>query len=768
MFEFTVRRSLLPLLILSFLGGCSGLATRMRETIVQADALDKMCEHIQSQSLDSADSNSGTLVWDRLKQRLELVKKDIAGLPTVNCPGLDTTKLSSIVGDLDKVIVDIGDTAKLPPFPICPKSGTPTNTTRQCARALLRYNDGVGAKLGTVATKVLSISNKLESLRIELGNQSSEAKKSTEVCAQRFAAWQGAVGNIYSGLGSLLTRNEAEVLEHYFASRFVTKMSERFIDRLERVVEPIDHLLDKLDDKTYVVSTVMMTLAHQDIQQQLDAAYREFLGRVDVPGSMRFTLARAACTRLDTAPAPGKRYSQVMPFLLEAFVKYGDDATDPLLGDVASTVVGMQASPSEGRGALAGKSDGGSQKPAVGAGGKQLVGLATYLANGLGPERSQQNPLDKEESSAKSIAAVGDVKDLARADMPVVADCTAASKDTLGGRVKCVRASVRETRATLGEADQFKIQAAAEFAARKALTQADGRIDEEMVKRSGQLALGESVLSYQTAYASALDTMKPTSIDLETVAGDTASTVTKDDRVQITAMQSIQYAVTNFHVSYSNSSVVNDNRMTIYRESNVNPSPPPKAPDDFCPALLRSSPSLRCLASKSGYVLDLDKPFPTRRWSDAAIYERLQSIATAARAMNKDFTVALEGFASSGMVEPASLKLSLQDVRDQVDLGTWPAKSLTGLPILRATCDGEMFFKEKPAISSCSEQRVLRDGNYLLALSRAAWAAQVLTRWGDGAIKVTSIRTMASSRAETGDLAQDRKVRIFITAPERR
>lgn len=743
------------------LGGCSGIASRMEETIAQADALDKQCEQIQSQELDPNSASDTALIWGRLEVRLKLVADDIEKVKKNTCPGIGPDSYNAVANGLEELRTSLDAVSKTVPFPICPNGGAPIANTRSCARAILDYSDSVNKELRELASGVQKIQR-------EIGILQNKVASTATSCAREVAVWKGALEKIASGLEGLLTKDEEAVLEHYFASRFTTKISERFFDRMERLVQPIDHLLDKLDDKTYVVSTVMMALAHNDIRKQFGRAYREFLGRKDMPGNMRFALARAVCTRLQRPPAPGQRYSQIMPYLLEAFATYGEDLTDPLLGDLATSLTSLRT-----------KVDDAAQRDSspmaatanisqtLNAGKVHLLDVAKTVGIATAPSQVQQAEPVQTIKAASSNQAPAVEQSQATSEVASLANCEASSNAELERRFGCIRSSLADVRAMLGESDQFRNLAAAEFSARQSLTPANGSVDEEVVKRSAQLASGEYILAYQAAYSSKLIGKGLKSFDPKAVSDGITEDLAASGSINRISQQSVSYVVNQTQAVQIN--VANDNRLTIYNDSHNVLSPPPisKSVDDFCPTLLRLNPSLRCLAAGNRYVIELDKTFPTRHWSDSGVYERLQAIAATAKGMGKGFSADIEGYTSRLKVQPTSIKPSLANVRAMIDLTAWPTKSSIHLPALVSHCNGEVFLKEGTPKTPCSKQALEVDGNYLLALGRAAWTAQVLERWGDGAINIASIKAKAASRAEDGNLAQDRKVRIYLMATDK-
>lgn len=759
-------RSSVMYLLLPLLVGCSGIAARMEDTIKQADELDRMCGEIQAGDLDPENDGKAFPIWSRLKQQLELVWLDMSDLCHFSCPGVQTEMLDRALIDLDELIHSLGSESQLPDFPTCTTNDTATNNLRQCARAILNYDKDVGEKLREVAAGLKDISDVLNRLQAELNTQAQDARQAAEACGRRIAVWQGALGKVRGNLGALLTRDDAEVLKQYFATRFTTKASERFLNRLERQVAPIDHLLDKLDDKTYLVSSVMMTLAHNDIAKLVEKAYEDFLGRVSVPRTIRFTLAKASCARLERVPVAGERYSQVMPFLYEAFVKFGKQSSDSFLPNVPRKEAEKQTSVNDQRRSSTKMEDAGAQK---GIRGTSLTTLA--LAKGLAigdptASSTQADPGSPPEKGSAS-AAEGLDKGGTPVSASVISKCLTATADTLQDRLKCARSSIQEARATLPESEQYKVLATAEFQARKALTQADGRVDENLVAQAGQLALGESVLSYQAAYAAGLGKQKPNDFEPANYAKSVTATVAHNGKTLLDMHQLVQFVTSHS----DNRSVLNDNRVTIYRDShNIShvsgqgSTPASPAPEDrLCPALLRLYPRLNCLFAGNRYAIELDTPFATRRWSDPAAYQRLMTIATTVRSMNKTMSLEVEGFASSSDIRPSGILPRLAPIDSEIDLSRWPQPTKPGEVVLQAHCPHGLSFTAKRNSEACKGLGAANDGNSTLALARAAWTAQVLSRWADGAVRVSSVSTLAADKAESGNLAADRKVRIRLT-----
>jgi len=753
-------RIFLLLTVLPFLFGCSGIASRMNDTIAQADKLEKMCEVIQSEDIDSTDAGNPHLVWDRLKVRLEKIEDDMKDLnAAVNCPHIDTEKLDKATDSLDALLTSLGNTASLPEFPTCSRNGSPLDNTRQCARAILSFNKDVDDRLRATATSVGELSRALRTLRLALGAQADVTRHSVDYCRQRIAVWQGAVGKIGGSLNALLTRDEAEVLAQYFASRFTTKVSERFMNRLERLVEPIDHLLDKLDDKTYAVSAIMMTLAHNDIRDKLEQAYEGFLGRPEVPSTMRFSLAKAACTRLERVPPPGQRYSQMMPLLTEAFVKFGTEYKTPLLNDVPTKVAAILDTENV-RDAAPQKLATANAPAGQGKGTISALALARSVANGAPTAQGGAElpaPLAKEAQAVPTGSADG--KAIAVSDA-VIADCVASSSDTLDRRLKCMRTAMRETKATMSDEDRFNALASAEFEARKVLTQSDGTVDEDLVKHSGQLALGESVLSYQSAYAAALSNQNAAEFHPADHAKNLGRNGTQDVKNQFNSRQIVQFVLSQSNYASSNKyvTITHDSHDTVHL-----PTPTPM-PDEFCPTLQRVNASLVCVMAGNTYTIELTTSFDTRRWSDAATYQALKSLATTARAMNRKLWVEVDGFASGNAVSPEKIWPRLKPVRAELDLSAWPASSAGNKKVSLRSCGESAAFSSQSCPNGYIASVSAPDGNSMLALARASWAAQVLLRWGDGALTISSITSRGATWAERGNLSEDRKVRISLTS----
>lgn len=101
----------------------------------------------------------------------------------------------------------------------------------------------------------------------------------------------------------------------FFDRLLPTLTAEKVLDFTERQMEPVDRLVDKADQKIYMLGSFAIESSRADIQQHFDTFYNKYLRQKFRTTQSAVAFARAACVRLSKPTPAGKQPSLIMPFV---------------------------------------------------------------------------------------------------------------------------------------------------------------------------------------------------------------------------------------------------------------------------------------------------------------------------------------------------------------------------------------------------------------------------------------------------------------------
>jgi len=107
----------------------------------------------------------------------------------------------------------------------------------------------------------------------------------------------------------------AEFRTDFFDRLLPTLTAEKVLDFTERQMEPVDRLVDKVDQKIYMLGSFAIESSRADIQKQFDSFYNNYLREKFHSTGSAVAFARAACSRLGKPTPAGKSASLIMPFV---------------------------------------------------------------------------------------------------------------------------------------------------------------------------------------------------------------------------------------------------------------------------------------------------------------------------------------------------------------------------------------------------------------------------------------------------------------------
>jgi len=140
------------------------------------------------------------------------------------------------------------------------------------------------------------------------------------------AVGRSAVGNLDSYV-ALVSGDVEKAMADFLAVKVYGKAAEKVLTLIESMLVPIDKLVDKLDDKFYVLASATTTLFSADIQRELDRVYLELVVKRFPSVNSQMALAGAACQRLyGDQVQSAQNPSMFKPFLLAMFTNIQVDA----------------------------------------------------------------------------------------------------------------------------------------------------------------------------------------------------------------------------------------------------------------------------------------------------------------------------------------------------------------------------------------------------------------------------------------------------------
>lgn len=139
------------------------------------------------------------------------------------------------------------------------------------------------------------------------------------------------VGNVLESTGDSLAaiaRASAPEFRQVFFDRLLpTYTAERLLDFIERQFEPLDRLVERADDRVYMLGSIAVEWKRPQMQKALNDFYVGHVRKEFRSTSSARAFARAACVRLAKPSPAGRAQSMVMPFLYTTMTLVEEEVT---------------------------------------------------------------------------------------------------------------------------------------------------------------------------------------------------------------------------------------------------------------------------------------------------------------------------------------------------------------------------------------------------------------------------------------------------------
>lgn len=327
------------LLSLAWLSGCSHLEKSVEKNLNAAVALEERCRGFDE---DTPDIDAQALLL-RIKNRLMLacdakgaacpfgLKAELAetrawfdNLEAPKEVSDAVAKFSTHLGKFDKSVSAFVDDKML-----IKEITSRWKTVRQFCRTApnpyqcnLSLNELVTA-LSTAATKVNGNSQGLvvdlqasrdawTKVLLAMRNSKAEMTTTGRQAVYRIGLALDATGDTLYAIRDVAVE---EFRADFFDRLLATLTAEKVLDFTERQMEPVDQLVDKADQKIYMLGSFAIESSRADIQQHFDSFYNKYLRQKFRSTQSAVAFARAACVRLGKPTPPGKTVSLIMPFV---------------------------------------------------------------------------------------------------------------------------------------------------------------------------------------------------------------------------------------------------------------------------------------------------------------------------------------------------------------------------------------------------------------------------------------------------------------------
>lgn len=327
------------LLSVAWLFGCTHLEKSVQKNLNAAMALEKRCQAFDQ---DTPDIDAQALLL-RIKKRLMLacdakdaacpfgLKAELAETRTwfgnVAAPkevDAAVKKFSKKLGDFDQSVSAFVGEEKLVKditgrWQAVKQSCRTAPNPYQCNRSL----NALVTTLSEAATKVSGRSNGLvgdlqasrdawKEVLLAMGNSKAEMTTTGRQAVYQIGLALDATGDTLYAIRDVAVE---EFRADFFDRLLPTLTAEKVLDFTERQMEPVDQLVDKADQRIYMLGSFAIESSRADIQKHFDSFYNKYLREKFRSTRSAVAFARAACVRLGKPTPPGKSVSLIMPFL---------------------------------------------------------------------------------------------------------------------------------------------------------------------------------------------------------------------------------------------------------------------------------------------------------------------------------------------------------------------------------------------------------------------------------------------------------------------
>lgn len=137
------------------------------------------------------------------------------------------------------------------------------------------------------------------------------------------------IGNVLDAtrrsLEAIARASTPEFRQVFFDRLLPTHTAERVLDFTERQFEPLDRLVERADDRFYMLGSVAIEWHRPDLQTAFDNFYKQYVRKEFRSTSSARAFARAACARLSKPTAQGRAASIITPFLYSSMTLIEDE-----------------------------------------------------------------------------------------------------------------------------------------------------------------------------------------------------------------------------------------------------------------------------------------------------------------------------------------------------------------------------------------------------------------------------------------------------------
>ncbi len=595
-------------------------------------------------------------------------------------------------------------------------------TRQKCARevlnhvpGLIKIAEGEAGALSAILKALDELKNNLELLLRKAQAVGAPVNQGTQTEILRLIEEaQFILAAARNTLAAFAQQDILAVADVLFGDSARYRAADVSLRYIEGALAPVDRFIDKVDDKWYLVPSVGMTVFEPDIQQQFDQLYSYIWTEKLQYWDLQLAFARASCARLSASPPPN---SAVMPFLYRMFVN------------------GMPR-------AACGK------RPDAKSGSKVQ---AECVRDGAEPINASTEVVSQEDFKALTIA-----NKMAQSS----SDGPASGVEAAG---KASEGDLLPTRYT--QFQRFEICYQAELAARANGLTGDARLLRDIS--------GYSCGDYIHRQLKQSDNIKKQNEEI--------AKLRKDDL----SFSAQGFSSPGADVAHAMREAINQNtgkNIAELRDGDLRQvgksqgpaeqaiaKPQPTGAEDFCVRLEARAAGTRCyVKAADSYALEIDGEFPRGDWRSAALETRLERIAEFLRHQDRRFDAVIEAAASKAPVSCAVVVRSIAPLAEQIfpasaanagnpggaTASTNPPSSAAATAWIKA---GDPL-RAAAAANACKGPH--DDGNQLLAVTRAHWAGDIVTRRAVSSVRVTDRRGLPAGYPY--DTRSDRKLTVLL------
>lgn len=192
----------------------------------------------------------------------------------------------------------------------------------ECSRALARVVGTLATAANTASgdgrTLLAALGETLEAWRRVAAIVEGARPQLTEAGAQAARLAEGILRSASDSASAIASVAVQEFRAYFFDRLLPTVTAQKVLDFTERQLEPVDRLIDKADQKIYMLGSFAVEVNRAPIQKEFDRFYIRYVRDRFPSTSMAVAFARAACARLGSPTPAGRPASIITPFLFSS------------------------------------------------------------------------------------------------------------------------------------------------------------------------------------------------------------------------------------------------------------------------------------------------------------------------------------------------------------------------------------------------------------------------------------------------------------------